>query len=619
MIDYALIYALSDQLEALRTSGMLVFDTRDYGNYSTYSLAKTWALLEKEDPTGIAAGLLLAEMLEATLHLSNVKLPRVLLEPDFVEQLKALLVMRKQLADVTDVPRDELITRLSDGLRSISASFGTVDRRELAICLRDALYSLSQGLTLRWVACNPKAPASTHLPLANHVEQHATVAEFVEALRDHRPFGVYLGVIGPRLQTVIGIKQACGTAYLSSGFIDTNNGQMAEHRATDYHMAEALDLDKVTERYPEWHKLRPARSSGTAHELQVTELPALTLADLPRDRVLWLALVAEMARQRMGQLAPQQPPLAETLTRALPAPATTLPAVIRNWSLRTPTLAEAIEALKLTPWVRKQCAGAWKNLTAEDFLPQGNSTMGMVLATGELVPWRDSSSCWGYPGGYDQFAAQHVALCPVSSGLVGTQSELEAARRTILLRNVQAYVTAWVNERIVMFWLTEGQAWFKAQLGRRISEALGDPCTRIQTADGPLVTHFCKESTKHKTFHARCWFNAKLVPDLWAVIKPENSADLTRLLGLASETELPEILQGWERLPNQQLQGTQRIYWAWNKLHDGYVYERAERLKIGRGVPTEGFMVAKVSLNTASVPGLQPTPIRRDTLHEDGF
>lgn len=619
MIDYALIYALSDQLEALRTSGMLVFDTRDYGNYSTYSLAKTWALLEKEDPTGIAAGLLLAEMLEATLHLSNVKLPRVLLEPDFVEQLKALLVMRKQLADVTDVPRDELITRLSDGLRSISASFGTVDRRELAICLRDALYSLSQGLTLRWVACNPKAPASTHLPLANHVEQHATVAEFVEALRDHRPFGVYLGVIGPRLQTVIGIKQACGTAYLSSGFIDTNNGQMAEHRATDYHMAEALDLDKVTERYPEWHKLRPARSSGTAHELQVTELPALTLADLPRDRVLWLALVAEMARQRMGQLAPQQPPLAETLTRALPAPATTLPAVIRNWSLRTPTLAEAIEALKLTPWVRKQCAGAWKNLTAEDFLPQGNSTMGMVLATGELVPWRDSSSCRGYPGGYDQFAAQHVALCPVSSGLVGTQSELEAARRTILLRNVQAYVTAWVNERIVMFWLTEGQAWFKAQLGRRISEALGDPCTRIQTADGPLVTHFCKESTKHKTFHARCWFNAKLVPDLWAVIKPENSADLTRLLGLASETELPEILQGWERLPNQQLQGTQRIYWAWNKLHDGYVYERAERLKIGRGVPTEGFMVAKVSLNTASVPGLQPTPIRRDTLHEDGF
>lgn len=619
MIDYALIYALSDQLEALRTSGMLVFDTRDYGNYSTYSLAETWALLEKEDPTGIAAGLLLAEMLEATLHLSKVKLPRVLLEQDFIEQLKALLVMRKQLADVTDAPRGELITRLSEGLRSISDTFGTVDRRELAICLRDALYSLSQGLTLRWVACNPEAPVSTHLPLANHVEQHATVAEFVEALRDHRPFGVYLGVIGPRLQTVIGIKQACGTAYLSSGFIDTNNGQMAEHRATNYHMAEALDLDKVTERYPEWHKLRPARSSGTAHELQVTELPALTLADLPRDRVLWLALVAEMARQRMGQLAPQQPPLAETLTRALPAPATTLPAVIRNWSLRTPTLAEAIEALKLTPWVRKQCAGAWKNLTAEDFLPQGNSTMGMVLATGELVPWRDSSSCWGYPGGYDQFAAQHVALCPVSSGLVGTQSELEAARRTILLRNVQAYVTAWVNERIVMFWLTEGQAWFKAQLGRRISEALGDPCTRIQRSDGPLVTHFCKESTKHKTFHARCWFNAKLVPDLWAVIKPENSADLTRLLGLASETELPEILQGWERLPNQQLQGTQRIYWAWNKLHDGYVYERAERLKIGRGVPTEGFMVAKVSLNTASVPGLQPTPIRRDTLHEDGF
>ena len=618
MIDYALIYALSDQLEALRTSGMLVFDTRDQGNYGTYTLADTWALLEKEDPTGIAAALLLAEMLEATLHLSKVKLPRVLLEPDFVEQLKALLVMRKQLADVTDAPRGELTTRLSDGLRSISETFGTVDRRELAICLRDALYSLSQGLTLRWVACNPEAPASTHLPLANQVEQHATVSDFVEALRDQRPFGAYLGVIGSRHQTVIGIKQACGTAYLSSGFIDTNNGQMGEHRAHNYHMAEALDLDKVTERYPEWYKLRPARSSGTGHELQVTELPALTLADLPRDRVLWLALVVEMARQRMSQLAPKHPALAETLTRALPAPATTLPAVIRNWSLRTPTLAEAVEALGLTPWARKQCEAAWKGRTATDFLPQGESPMGMVLETGELVPWRNSSDCWGYPGGYDQFAAQHVALCPVSAGLVGTQEELETARRTILLRNVQAYATAWVNERIVMFWLTEGHAWFQAQLARRVPEALSDPCTRIQTSDGPLVTHFCKESAKHKTFHARCWFNAKLVPDLWAVISPKNSADLTRLLGLASEAELPEILQGWERLPNQHLQGTQRVYWAWNKLHDGYVYERAQRLKVGRGVPTEGFMLAKVSLNTASVPGLAPTPASlRSELRDD--
>lgn len=616
MINYAQIYALADQLEALRTSGMLIFDTRDRGNYSTYELPNTWALLEKEDPTGIAASLLLAEMLEATLHLSAVKLPRVLLEPDFVEQLRALLAMREQLSGMTDAPRDELITRLSAGLRVISEDFGTVDRRELAICLRDALYSLSQGLTLSWVTCNPKGIAYPQLPLAKHVEHYETLSAFIDSLRDERPDGAYLGVIGPRFQTVIGLKHPCGTAYLSSSYIDTHSGQMAERRATNYHMAESLDLDKVTERYPEWHKLfaEPTPTYGRSIYPVAPPTPkTISLADLPRDNVLWLALVVEMARQRMEQMAPQQPALTETLQRALLAPGANLPVVQRNWVVRTPTLTEVVNSLGLTPWALAQCEDIWQGLTTDHFLPEGTAPVALNRESLMHSPWKTSSECWGYPGGYDQFALQHVKLCPVGPGLAGTQAELEAARNAILRKNVQAFAVDSLNYRVTRFWLTEGHAWFREKLQSRITAALTDPSTRIQTSDGPIITHFCKESPKHKTFHARCWFNVKLVPNLWAVIRPNDSADLVRLLGLASEEELPPLLQGWTRLPNQALGDSQKVYWAWNSLSDASVFAVAEQLGTNRMVPKEGFMMAKVSLNTASVPDLQPTPGRLHT------
>ena len=79
MISYTLIRRVSEDLENLRTSGALLFDTRDAGNYGPYHIQQTWEMLERNEPTGVAAALLLAEMVDATLRLSKVALPRVLL------------------------------------------------------------------------------------------------------------------------------------------------------------------------------------------------------------------------------------------------------------------------------------------------------------------------------------------------------------------------------------------------------------------------------------------------------------------------------------------------------------------------------------------------------------
>jgi len=80
MLSYSTLTSLSDALKAYRASGAIIFDTRDYGNYSEHRWDDTVAMLTKADPTGLAMGLLLDEMFEATINGASVKLSRLLRE-----------------------------------------------------------------------------------------------------------------------------------------------------------------------------------------------------------------------------------------------------------------------------------------------------------------------------------------------------------------------------------------------------------------------------------------------------------------------------------------------------------------------------------------------------------
>lgn len=605
MISYALIRRVSEDLENLRTSGALLFDTRDAGNYGPYHIQQTWEMLERNEPTGVAAALLLAEMVDATLRLSKVALPRVLLEDGFIAKLQQLLALRNDIEAVAAAPRVELTSRLTEGLNALSSDFGEISPRELAIVLRDAVYSMAPpaGLTMRWLSFNAGAPSATQIPLARAVEQHESLPVFLDALRTDRPYGAYLAVIGTQLQTVVALKQPCGIAYLSSLAIDIHTGRLKEERAHNSHMAEKLDLDTMMERYPEWHTLR----KDTRSSLPVTNqgLPPLSLSDLPRDKVLWFALVVEMARQKMAkQAADGVPVLAESMVRALAAPRNTLPALRANWGLPSENLADVLTSLNLPSWVLSHCAPALEGLTVETFLPQGEIQVGMNAQTKEIVPWLESSECWGLPHGHQGFRATHIRMCPVSAGLVGTQEELAAARRAILRKNLIAFIEFIVNIKTAQFWLEEGYAWFKAHLEPRVAIALQDPSVTFKPShDNWYPLHFYKQSPKHRTMRARCWFNAKLEPDTWAHISPGSAEDLVRLLGLSGEEELPTFLQGWSRLPDCRIEGA-TVRWAWNELEEGHVYALSEMLRVPSSVSHRGFMEAKVSLNSASISAL---------------
>ena len=76
---------------------------------------------------------------------------------------------------------------------------------------------------------------------------------------------------------------------------------------------------------------------------------------------------------------------------------------------------------------------------------------------------------------------------------------------------------------------------------------------------------------------------------------------LKRSLGLSGEEELPALLQGWSRLPDTRVAGTEHmIRWAWNDLSEGHVYVLDDELKVPPDVSRQGFMEAKVSLNSQS-------------------
>lgn len=163
-------------------------------------------------------------MIEATIEGSTVKLSRVLREPGFVEQLRTILDLKQALTAEIAEPAAKLMTKINASLGEVADSFGYPTSREVAICLRDAIYSMKEGLTPRWLQYSANAP-SFHAPICQDIHHFLDTSAFLIALREPMPYGAHLARIG-LTQTAIGIKQPGRVAYLSSQFINVHTGKM---------------------------------------------------------------------------------------------------------------------------------------------------------------------------------------------------------------------------------------------------------------------------------------------------------------------------------------------------------------------------------------------------------
>ena len=551
MISYDKLEQIAKSLSAYRSDGRenILFDTRDHGNYSEYKWENTVAMLRKADPTGLAMGMLLNEMLEATINGSMVKLSRVLREDGFLAQLSAILEIKRNLDTEIAGPMSAFRAKMEASLSLVSDDFGVPTSLEVAVCLRDAIYSMDTGLSLRWLQCGAVAPASTHIPLNFAVGHYPSLSEFLEMLRTELPLGAHLARIGND-KTAIGIKQPGRIAYLSSFGINVAMGTMQEHRASGYHMAENLDLDTAVERYPKW--VTSSTSPGSQPAIPGQNTPEIDhIAKLPRDRLVWLAMVVEMAAQRMAGTAPGDVQLAESLALALPdkaAPAISgFPAVIKpNWQMDVPSLEEMFQSMEFSPWEQKFLRPALDGMTAETFMPRGLGQRIIKLDTREVIDWFPEPSddyFWK-----EKIKENTVSLVSISTDWIGDKEEMSAACRQLTGTNLANWLITWGNRRFKAE-ADSCKAWLVQRLKDNLPKALAAACVQLKPADFRLSNgfHLYGQSAKHKLYNPRCFFDSKSAVTDVALFYPCSSQDLLEMLGLESEDSLPDFMRGWSR------------------------------------------------------------------------
>jgi hypothetical protein len=586
-------------LEAFRGDGRthILFDSRDRGNYSAYNWETTVQMLRRADSTGLAEALLLDEMVEATIAGSQVKLASVIREEGFVAKVSQILAIKADLHELIGPMQDALISHLETALSSVSEAFGTPASREVAVCFRDAIYCLDRGLKLRWIVCDAPSMAE-NVPLAHSVSQFADIAEFVDALRVTLPMGAHLARIGLH-NTAIGIKQPGRIAYLSSMGINQQSGKMEENRANNYLMAESLDLDTAVERYPQW--VTTTGSSGLGRQTVVHGLQTHEMNDirtLPRDRLIWLAMLVDMATQRMAKTDPASVQLTETMVNALPgALPSRLPVIVKpNWVVDNLTLEAMFDSLGLSPWEQGFFRPALSRLSKDVFLPLGDRSVGLRLDTFELCDYPESefSSHMNFHAAADA-RNQSIRMVTLSSDWVGDKAEIDAARRQIFGRNLVDFLMAWGNRQWTQFW-NDQKDWFEATLAPRIDAVVRHPCVQRRAADyyGGSGPRFFKQNPKRKTYAPRCFFNVKSEVTDTLLITPQTSRDVVEILGLSGEDQLPEMLRGWSRA-----QG-----WTTGHSAEAPPYGTHARWVFRRkpnGLQGKGMLEATVSVNRANL------------------
>ena len=118
IISPEMLEQVSAELTAFRSKGsdLLIFDSRDHGNYGDYEAEKTNKMLRKHDPTGLAEALLLNEKIEATIDGSKVQLSRILREAGYIDQISKILFLKSQLLTEITEPMTALtsLTRLRE-------------------------------------------------------------------------------------------------------------------------------------------------------------------------------------------------------------------------------------------------------------------------------------------------------------------------------------------------------------------------------------------------------------------------------------------------------------------------------------------------------------------------
>jgi len=561
----------------------IIFDSRDRNNYSAYNWSRTEAMLEKADPTNLSIGMLINEMIEATINGSTVHLASVLRDEGFIGRLQEILALKDDVMSEISIPAENLKSHVQALLNTVNSDIGDASSRELTCCLRDAIYCMEGGLTLRWLQCDDAAVAIP-VKLASAINHYPDISSFIELLRVDLHYGAHLARIGEE-HTAIGIKMPGKIAYLSSIGINIASGTMEENRAGNRHMADRFDLDTAIERYPEWLMVR--HKPGTSSDIIVTGQDTHALNDvslLPRDRLIWLAMTVEMTLQKMRGATRNQVKLVETMVRALPNKTQSmLPAALQpNWVAKDLTVQSVLDTFNLSAWELRFLQPCL-NFPASLFLPSKESAFNAVrVDLLEMVVYPGEST----PDNYfenTRIRQNSVRMMGDANSLVGDQAEIEQARLDIFRENLKRLMTKY-GEMKFKASCKLSKDWLETKMEDNVERAIAAPFAQFRSSEFAVVSdegvHLFEQSAKHKTYNPRCFFNDRSVVTDTVLITPNNSTELCDVFGV-TEGKLPEFLRGWSRSGNS-------LKWEFSNM---------DRHKDGHR-----YIEASVCVNRASLP-----------------
>lgn len=528
-----------DQIRVYREQPCMKWDSRDHGNfYGTYFNANREAMRQSE-PTGLCEAMLLMTMLDAAVSNITVKLDDVLYTEDFIPNARKIVDVRKALEDDAGEEINAFQDKVNGVLHRIRPD-ANPSLSEMAICLRDALYSMEQGLTLRWVACEPGSASEQPLRLGQAVYTFDNAQAFVTHLRTDMPYGAHL--VNVDNFTAIALKTPGRTAYLSSMRISEHTGNFQQEGSGEC-QSKRFDFDQPVHRYPSWkgmtrNNTTPATQDTPAHFWG-------TLNELPTETLLWLTLVVEMMATRFHTYTPAKTDLIEAVRYALPGAASTtepgrnLP--VRHepsWIAQTFSIKEGLDALHFTEWEQRFFEPLLTGMDWTDFLPDGVGAVKMDIDTHKALA----------PDASYATQQQSIEFQCFNTLVAGTQQEVDTVRRTIFLRNLGTWVMRRGNQRMLSLW-KEQEPFFKKQAQRNLKKIPALPFATlhdINKASRIDVALLYTQNPKRKTFSPLCHFDGRSSATHLLHVLPANSKEIATMLGMA-HSKLPDWLQGWSR------------------------------------------------------------------------
>jgi hypothetical protein len=543
MIPLALLSTLAEKLSTFRSDGreLVLFDTRDQGNYSNFYWEETSEMLNKADPTGFSLAMLINEMIEATIDGSQVKLNRILREEGFIAKLAVILDYKESLMEVLEAPMQTFMARIESIINTVSPDFGTPSSREVALCMRDAIYCIDKGMAIRWIQCEPGFENHA-IGLQPDIVIAPTIAQFVEDLKYALPNGVHLARIGYD-STAIGIKKPGRILYMSSLKMSTLSGSMKQEAHGSENLGEKFDLDGFAHRYPQW-----VDKTWKGSQVKHTDVNLLKVADIGRDSIIWLVMMMELASQEMGRVDPGTIRLSESARLALSHDSivrSTLPVPYKpNWTLEAPLLTDMVASLGLSAWELRFVAEALEGVDPLEFMPVSNKAVGMSLASKKLIPMPDRRSNLHE---HDD-ASKVVRFVSIDEGIAGTEEEVRKFVTTIYRTSLADYLITFGNQKFMSLWKQDTE-WFKEKLTANAMAALDAPCTKVHNLDFSRwsIPSVYKQSAKHKGFKPLCFIKGKGECDVKSHVYPINDQEMAGVLGLSGVSDLPEYLHGWSR------------------------------------------------------------------------